>query len=415
MKIIKKCFSSQNNYSFTNNLNFYNKIIQNDSSDGKIPMFRIMDTNGSLINNKYKDLLPDKETSIKMLKTMIKVNVLDEYFLAKQRNGDLNFYMTCEGEEALVTGSVAGLNFEDSIYPQYREQAAFLFRGFTTDQMVNQLTGNYLDLGKGRQMPVHYGSSKLNIQTVSSPVATQIPQAAGAGYLFKLRKEDKVCLTYFGEGTASEGDFHAGLNFASTLGSQTIFFCRNNKYAISTPSKEQFLGDGIVSRGPGYGMNSIRVDGNDALAVYVATKECRRICIEQKKPFLIEGMSFRQGSHSTSDKKDNYITSEVLAEYENYIKSLGNPIIRFENYCKSVGYIDNSFYESCKSEYLEEARKSLKKGLQIQKSSPKSMFDDVYDELPENLKEQYDQLRNHLDSHKDLYHLENYRKDDDKI
>lgn len=137
------------------------------------------------------------------------------------------------------------------------------------DEIMNQCYSNDLDYGKGRQMPVHYGSRKLNFQTISSPLGTQIPQAAGAAYALKRSGKEACVVCYFGEGAASEGDFHAALNMASTTGSPVIFFCRNNGYAISTPAKEQYRGDGIAARGHGYGMATVRVDGNDALVSFL--------------------------------------------------------------------------------------------------------------------------------------------------
>jgi 2-oxoisovalerate dehydrogenase E1 component alpha subunit len=137
--------------------------------------------------------------------------------------------------------------------------------------MGHQLTGNQYDLGKGKQMPIHYGSKDINVVTVSSPLCTQVPQASGAGYNFRINNKDRIAVTYFGEGAASEGDFHPALNFAATLRCQTLFFCRNNMYAISTPIDDQYAGDGIVIRGVSYGMPSIRVDGNDIFAIHAAT------------------------------------------------------------------------------------------------------------------------------------------------
>ena len=147
--------------------------------------------------------------------------------------------------------------------------------------MAHQLTGNFKDLGKGRQMPVHYGSKDLNIVTVSSPLTTQVPQASGAGYTFRVNKEDRIAVTYFGDGAASEGDFHSALNFAATLRSQTLFFCRNNMYAISTPIDDQYAGDGIAVRGVAYGMETLRVDGNDLFAIHAATKQARNIILKE--------------------------------------------------------------------------------------------------------------------------------------
>jgi 2-oxoisovalerate dehydrogenase E1 component alpha subunit len=165
-------------------------------------------------------------------------------------------------------------------------------------------------------MPVHYGSKRLNFQTISSPLATQIPQAVGSAYAQKLMGVQQCTVCYFGEGAASEGDFHAALNFAATLQTPTIFFwycitvhrqnstaslavellcqtcliflyvcgcSRNNRWAISTPHHEQFRSDGIAGRGVSYGLDTIRVDGNDVFAVYVATQRAREKAINEKK------------------------------------------------------------------------------------------------------------------------------------
>lgn len=194
-------------------------------------------------------------------------------------------------------GSALALDLNDVIFGQYREAGVLMHRGYTVQNMVDQCYSNKNDGGKGRQMPVHYGcallilflwkrSKELNFQTISSPLATQIPQATGAAYALKVKgctsltftnnaglKSVVVC--YFGDGAASEGDFHAALNFASTLSAPVIFFCRNNKWAISTPSREQYRGDGIAGRGIAYGIDTIRVDGNDFFAVYNATRQAK--------------------------------------------------------------------------------------------------------------------------------------------
>jgi len=153
----------------------------------------------------------------------------------------------------LPVGSAAALSNEDMVFAQYREHGVLLWRGFSIQEAVDQCFSNIGDKGKGRQMPIHYGSRRLNFQTISSPLGTQIPQAAGAAYAFKMQRKDAVAVCYFGEGAASEGDFHAAFNFSATLDVPVLFFCRNNGYAISTPSSEQYRGDGIASRATGYG------------------------------------------------------------------------------------------------------------------------------------------------------------------
>ena len=122
---------------------------------------------------------------------------------------------------------------------------------------------------------------------------------AGAAYAIKDTGNAVIC--YFGDGSASEGDAHPAFNFAATLECPVLFFCRNNGYAISTPVHEQYRGDGIASRASGYGMDVIRVDGNDILGIYVATKKARELAVENNRPVLIEALTYRSSHHSTSD------------------------------------------------------------------------------------------------------------------
>lgn len=168
-------------------------------------------------------------------------------------------------------------------------------------------------------MPVHYGSRDLNICTVSSPLGTQIPNASGAGYNYRVSGDDRIAVTYFGEGAASEGDFHSALNFASTLRCQTLFICRNNGYAISTPIDDQYAGDGIAPRGLSYGMPTIRVDGNDVLAVSIATQKARQLIMKEKRPVLMETMSYRGGDHSSSDASANYRNEKEMQKWQKYL------------------------------------------------------------------------------------------------
>ncbi|MFQ3256882.1 MAG: 2-oxoisovalerate dehydrogenase E1 component alpha subunit, partial [Porticoccaceae bacterium] len=276
-----------------------------ETTDLTIPTLTILDADGKLRKNAHEPAI-DKATAFKIYENMAYIRVLDERMVAAQRQGRLSFYLTCTGEEASVVGSIAGFKSHDMVMSQYREQAALRYRGFSSEQFMNQLLSNDLDLGKGRQMPIHYGSRELNYMTISSPLATQIPQAAGYAYGQKLVGKDACTICYFGDGAASEGDFHAGLNMAAVSNCPVVFVVRNNGYAISTPTSEQFAGDGIAPRGIGYGISSIRVDGNDILAVYAASVEARRLALQTNAPVIIETMSYRLGAHSTSDDPSSY-------------------------------------------------------------------------------------------------------------
>lgn len=152
----------------------------------------------------------DQDAVLKMYTTMVRLQTMDTVFFDAQRQGRISFYMTNWGEEGTHIGTAMALKDDDEIFAQYREAGVLMWRGFTLQNFADQCFSNKDDLGKGRQMPVHYGSANLHFQTISSPLATQIPQAAGAAYACKLEGKGRVVACYFGDGAASEGDFHAG-------------------------------------------------------------------------------------------------------------------------------------------------------------------------------------------------------------
>jgi TPP-dependent pyruvate/acetoin dehydrogenase alpha subunit len=278
--------------------------------------FRVMDEHGGVL---HPSLEPDvsQEEAVRMYKTMVQLTVMDSILYEAQRQGRLSFYMTNYGEEATHIGSASVLKSEDVIYGQYREAGVLLWRGFTLQEAVDQCVGNIDSSDRGRMMPVHYGSKRLNFHTISSPLATQLPQAAGAAYALKLQNKDACVVCYFGDGAASEGDFHGALNFAATLECPVIFFCRNNGYAISTPIREQYRGDGIAVRGVSYNIKTARCDGNDTWAVHHVMKKAREIAVKEKIPVLVEAMTYRGGHHSTSDDASRYRGTDELNSWFN--------------------------------------------------------------------------------------------------
>jgi 2-oxoisovalerate dehydrogenase E1 component alpha subunit len=295
-----------------------------------------------------------------------------------------------------------------------------LWRGFGIDQIMAQCFGNEDDKsGKGRQMPVvrlfmftqflllritsptcqHFGSPTHHFHTISSPLATQIPQAAGVGYALKrdpARRNKNIAAVYFGEGAASEGDFHAGMLFASTIPSPTLFIARNNGFAISTPSTEQYYGDGIAARGHGYGIDTVRVDGNDVLAVLSAVREARKRCLESGRAVLLEAMSYRWasihiehgyrvslivnydwcsvGHHSTSDDSYAY---RARAEVEDR-KRIDNPISRFKLFLESQGWWNEEEEEALKAKLRKDVLEAFKKAEGMKRHNLGALFTDVY-------------------------------------
>lgn len=377
----------------TNKLNIVNTLEQD-----VFPTFQVMNEQGEILDGS-PELGVDSTLCKNMYSTMLRIQILDDIMYNAQRQGRISFYMQASGEEAIHIGTASVLTLEDIIFAQYREQGVLLWRGFTIQQAVDQCYSNISDLGKGRQMPIHYGSRELNYQTVSSPLTTQLPQAVGAGFSLKLQGKDAVAMCYFGEGAASEGDFHAALNFASTLDVPIIFFCRNNGYAISTPSRDQYRGDGIVSRAAGYGMHCIRVDGNDLFAVRLATEEARRLAIEKSCPVLIEAMTYRGGHHSTSDDSTRYRT---MAEIKHY-QELGHPIQRFRKFMESRGW----WSEEEELALRDKERMGVLAAIEVAEKKEKpplsELFTDVYKEKPWHLQKQEQELNEHMMKYPEYY------------
>ncbi|KIO35363.1 MULTISPECIES: thiamine pyrophosphate-dependent dehydrogenase E1 component subunit alpha [unclassified Shewanella] len=381
----------------TSNTETVHRVSFLDKDSLSIPILKILQADGTTFENAVLPVI-DQDLAAKIYDTCVFTRVLDERMLAAQRQGRISFYMTCTGEEAAVVGSVAALDQDDVILAQYREHAAIRYRGFTTEQFMNQMFSNEKDLGKGRQMPIHYGCEALNYQTISSPLATQIPQATGVGYSLKMQGKRNVAICYFGEGAASEGDFHAGLNMAAVLNSPTIFFCRNNGYAISTPTNEQFAGNGIASRGVGYGMHTIRVDGNDMLAVMAATQQARAYALEHNKPVLIEAMTYRLGAHSSSDDPSGYRSKDEEAKWQQH-----DPVKRFKLWLINKGWLAENDDAALYDKYREEVLAAVKVAEKLPAPKIDEIIEDVFDEPTPRLKQQLTELKQHIKKYPDSY------------
>ncbi|MGP4843481.1 thiamine pyrophosphate-dependent dehydrogenase E1 component subunit alpha [Marinobacter sp. 1Y8] len=368
-----------------------------DGAEFQIPTFKLLKQDGSLYKGGKAPALK-KDKALRIYKAMVTTRVLDERMLAAQRQGRLSFYMQCTGEEASVVGSTAALDDADMIMAQYREQGSLAYRGFTIDEFMNQLFGNDMDYGKGRQMPVHYGSSKLNYMTISSPLATQIPQATGYAYGQKLAGKGHCTITYFGEGAASEGDFHAALNMAAVHRVPVIFLCRNNGYAISTPSVEQFAADGVAPRAYGYKMDVIRVDGNDILAVYEATQAARKMAVEENRPVLIEAMTYRLAAHSSSDDPSGYRSKDEEAIWREK-----DPILRMQRWLQKKKWWSEDEEKQLQESLRKEVLETMKRAQKRPPPPLESLITDVYDQVPPALNAQFEKLKTHIRKYPEAY------------
>mmetsp|Transcript_19366 Transcript_19366/g.29877 ORF Transcript_19366/g.29877 Transcript_19366/m.29877 type:complete len:524 (+) Transcript_19366:31-1602(+) len=399
----------------------------NNKFSGLWPVFRILNEDGSCpvipFNNNKNHLnhqqiqameeMQSEAMTHEMYRCMIRLSTMDHILESAQRQGRISFYLQCRGEEAIHIGSASALTLKDTIFGQYREQGILMWRGFTLEQFTDQCFSNERDLGRGRQMPVHYVSKALNFHAISSPLCTQLPHAVGAAYRMKLQyQRDNIdvanrgcAVVYFGEGAASEGDFHAACNFAATLRAPVVFFCRNNGYAISTPTTSQYSpnADGIIGRAPGYGIPGIRVDGNDVFAVHAATLAAKELALSENTPVLIEAMTYRMSHHSTSDDSTQY---RDKAEIERW-KEEGDPIVRLQNFMRKRGYIDEDDVEAFRARIAKEERMAvmaaMKKSEAKKKPSLDTMFEDVYGNKPPHLLRQEEEMRAHLAKYPEHY------------
>lgn len=391
---------------FTTNLDF-----SRASEDDAMPTYRILDQEGAIVDKSQEPPDVSTEEMLRMYKDMVTVSIMDLIMFDAQRQGRISFYMVSAGEEGIAVGSASSLSNNDPVFAQYREHGVFKYRGFTLDDFMAQLFATKDDAGKGRNMPVHYGSKKHNVHTISSTLATQIPQASGAAYAMKMHNqqnptdEQRVVACFFGEGAASEGDFHAALNIAATRNCPVLFICRNNGYAISTPTLEQYRGDGIASRGVGYGVDTIRVDGNDILAVREVTRRARELALSGGgRPVLIEAMSYRVSHHSTSDDSFAY---RAKVEVEDW-KRRDNPITRLRKYMQSRGIWDDAKEKELRSSARQEILTAYRKAEKEKKPALAGLMTDVYAEVTEEQREQMAKLRGLIERYPDEYDVSPY-------
>ncbi len=328
-----------------------------------------------------------KAELLRLFETMVRTRVMEERALVLQRQGRIGFYVPCTGQEASHIGTAAALRDSDWIFPAYRQAGIPLLRDVDMQQIVDEWYGNEGDICHGRQMPVHYSFRSIHFVSISSPIGTQMTQAAGAAMAARYRHEDTVMMTYCGDGGTSENDFHSALNFAAVYKAPVVFICENNGWAISTPLEYQTASETIAIKAEAYGMPGVRVDGNDILAVYQVTKDAVERARKGKGPTLIESLTYRVGPHSSSDDPTRYRDAHEVDAWQ-----AKDPIIRFRKYLKSKRMltqgVEDKIYEDAKSTVNE----CIKRAEDKPAPPIASMFDDVYRDMPPQLREQRDDL-----------------------
>src|SRR6187551_1769314 len=264
----------------------------------------------------------DPETLRKMLRDMVTVRVFDDRMYRAQRQGKTSFYMKCTGEEAIAVAAAAAMDPEDMHFPTYRQQGLLVARGYPLVTMMCQIYSNKGDPVKGRQLPIMYSDKKHGFFSISGNLGTQYPQAVGWAMASAIKGDSRICMGWIGDGATAEGDFHSAMTFAAVYQAPVILAVVNNQWAISSFSgiagAEQAT---FASRAIGYGMAGLRVDGNDALAVYAAVKWASERARTNKGPTLIEFFTYR-----------------AKGEAEEW--PLGDPIVRLKAHLVAQGAWD---------------------------------------------------------------------------
>lgn len=330
------------------------------------------------------------ETLLKILRTMALTRAFDERLYRAQRQGKTSFYMKCTGEEATSVAAAAAMQGDDMVFPSYRQQGILMWRGYPLIEMINQIYSNRGDKLKGRQLPIMYSVPELSFFTISGNLATQYPQAVGWAMASAIKGDSRIASCWCGEGSTAEGDFHSAMTFASVYNAPTILNVVNNQWAISSFSG--FAGaerTTFAARAIGYGIAGLRVDGNDALAVYAATQWAAERARANKGPTLIEHFTYRAEGHSTSDDPSAYRSAQESAEWP-----LGDPIYRLKQHVIGLGLWDDARHAAMDLELAETVKSATK---QAEKNGVlghgmhqpfETMFEDVFEELPWHLQEQ---------------------------
>ncbi len=340
--------------------------------EGKV--FELFTSEFKFVNEKYFEEL-SKDLLIEMYKTMVLSRIQDEWSLKFQRQGRMLTFAPSLGQEGLQVAAMAACRKDDWLAPAFRSNAAWLYKGVPMHDIFLYWCGNEM----GSKIP-----DDINMLPISIPIGSQFNHASGLGLAEKFKGTDRVVVTFIGDGGTSEGEFYEGMNFAGAKNSPVIFIIQNNQYAISTPTKKQTKAKTLAQKGLAAGIPSIKVDGNDVFAMYVAMKEAVSRARKGEGPSLIEAVTYRQGPHTTADDPSIY-RDEVF--HEKMMKT--DPLIRLKKHLIDKKYWSEVEDEQYKKECDQVVNDEFDKCEKNNKVTLEEIFKYTYEEMTENLKEQY--------------------------
>ncbi|KGC37579.1 2-oxoisovalerate dehydrogenase subunit alpha [Burkholderia pseudomallei] len=325
---------------------------------------------------------------------MLKTRIFDARMQIAQRQKKISFYMQCLGEEAIAVAHTLALERGDMCFPTYRQQGILMVREYPLVDMMCQLMSNERDPLKGRQLPVMYSTRDAGFFSISGNLATQFIQAVGWAMASAIKGDTRIASAWIGDGATAEADFHTALTFAHVYRAPVILNVVNNQWAIST-FQAIAGGEGatFAGRGVGCGIASLRVDGNDFLAVYAASRWAAERARRNLGPTLIEWVTYRAGPHSTSDDPTKYRPGDDWTNFP-----LGDPLERLKRHMIGIGVWSEQDHEDTKAaleaEVLAAQKEAERYGTLADEHVPNvaSIFEDVYKEMPAHLRRQRQQL-----------------------
>ncbi|AFR20937.1 2-oxoisovalerate dehydrogenase E1 component, alpha subunit [Burkholderia pseudomallei BPC006] len=363
-----------------------------DTSDLAYGLVRVLDEHGRAVGPWAPDLDPD--ILRKGIRAMLKTRIFDARMQIAQRQKKISFYMQCLGEEAIAVAHTLALERGDMCFPTYRQQGILMVREYPLVDMMCQLMSNERDPLKGRQLPVMYSTRDAGFFSISGNLATQFIQAVGWAMASAIKGDTRIASAWIGDGATAEADFHTALTFAHVYRAPVILNVVNNQWAIST-FQAIAGGEGatFAGRGVGCGIASLRVDGNDFLAVYAASRWAAERARRNLGPTLIEWVTYRAGPHSTSDDPTKYRPGDDWTNFP-----LGDPLERLKRHMIGIGVWSEQDHEDTKAaleaEVLAAQKEAERYGTLADEHVPNvaSIFEDVYKEMPAHLRRQRQQL-----------------------
>ncbi len=310
-----------------------------------------------------------------MYRNMLLARAISEKSWLLTRQGRVLFSMPCDGQEAADVASASALDVVgDFIVPYARSLGAMLVKGMTPLEIMLNMFGKAADPNSGgRQMPMHWGHKKLGIISMGSSIGTTLPRASGVALASKLQGQDTVTMVYFGEGAASQGDFHEALAFAGVHRLPVVFLCNNNGWATSVPVNLQTAEPQISKRAAGYGFPGVTVDGSDPLAVHQAvTKAVERARLGEG-PTLVETKTIRMMPHSSSDDHLRYRSQEEL-DAEKHL----DPLPRFRDFLISAGIFDEESDQTLRESVNQEVEDAIASADAARSPDPDTALNGVY-------------------------------------